>query len=176
MVAIFIYLRRGAPPAGGLAPPGPPGRGAGLGAGDGAGFGVGFGFGVGLGFGCGCGLQQSPLLFSLVVEIFGFLCEMAGFFVGFCASYGECTIPFLQYADNSLVFCGASPKDNKGIAAVLGCFELIMGLKVNFKKLTVVGVGTNPLLLRLLLRCLGLPLSSSQIRKANWNPIIERLE
>ena len=49
----------------------------------------------------------------------------------------------LQYADNTLFFCKASTQSVLTLKAILKCFELASGLKVNYSKSKVGGVGVN---------------------------------
>ena len=56
----------------------------------------------------------------------------------------------LQYADNTLFFCKVKVKSVFVIKAILNCFELVSGLKVNFHKSNIDRVGSS---LNMLQRC-----------------------
>ena len=50
-------------------------------------------------------------------------------------------VSMLQYADDTLFFCKASIQSVMTLKAILKCFELVYGLKVNYSKSKVGGVG-----------------------------------
>jgi len=52
-------------------------------------------------------------------------------------------VSMLQYADDTLFFCKASIQSVLNLKAILKCFELVSGLKVNYSKSKVGGVGVN---------------------------------
>jgi len=52
-------------------------------------------------------------------------------------------INMLQYVDDTLVFCKANIKSIFNIKVMLNCFELASGLKVNFFKSRLGGVGVD---------------------------------
>ena len=54
----------------------------------------------------------------------------------------------LQYADDTLFFCEANPQSVFVIKAMLNCFELALGLKVNYLKRNIGGVGCSEHLLQ----------------------------
>jgi len=57
-------------------------------------------------------------------------------------------VNMLQYANDTLFFCKAKARSVFVIKPILNCFELASGLKVNFQKSRVGGVGCNPLLVQ----------------------------
>jgi len=56
---------------------------------------------------------------------------------------GRVKVSMLQYADNTLFFCKASIQSVWILKAILKCFELAFGLKVNYSKSKVGGVSVN---------------------------------
>ena len=78
-------------------------------------------------FGCGRVLKQgnplSPLLFSLVAEVFGRMCnkaEIVGKICGFLLSRGVKSVPYLQYVDDIIVFYGTSYQEVINLTCILG--------------------------------------------------------
>jgi hypothetical protein len=47
----------------------------------------------------------------------------------------------LQFANDTLIFSSASLSSLQNVKRILLCFELISGLKVNFYKSSIIGVG-----------------------------------
>jgi hypothetical protein len=97
------------------------------------------------------GLRQgdplSPLLFVIVMEAFSKLFSvtvqrgfLSGFFVG-SSSNGVINISHLLFADNTLVFCRASPEHLLYLRMLLLSFEAVSGLKINLDKSVLVPVG-----------------------------------
>ncbi|KAL4183078.1 hypothetical protein AMTRI_Chr11g96370 [Amborella trichopoda] len=102
------------------------------------------------------GLRQgdplSPLLFTLVVEGFSLMLkriEQRSRFNGFKVAVGGPIISHLQYIDDTLIFCDANADQAQAISLFLRCYEVTIGLKVNFSKTIVVGVGVEPALVDL---------------------------
>ena len=141
------------------------------------------------------GLRQgdplSPFLFVIVMEAFSRMAKASvnhSFFLGFAMGARgseQVHISHLLFADDTLVFCGASLDQVQAIDDLLVCFDLVSGLKVNLAKSTLVlvgevsnvgalaevlgcGVGTLPILY------LGLPLGSRFKDKASWNGVVEK--
>jgi len=56
---------------------------------------------------------------------------------------GRVKVIMLQYADDTLFFCKASIQSVWTLKVILKCFELASGLKVNYSKSNVGGVGVN---------------------------------
>jgi hypothetical protein len=90
-----------------------------------------------------------------------------------------------MFADDMLVFSGASLDQVQAIDDLLICFELVSGLKVNLAKSILVPVGevSNVGALGEVLGCevgtlpipyLGLPLGSQFKDKASWNGVVEK--
>lgn len=76
----------------------------------------------------------------------------------------------------------------KNVLAIISCFEVISGLKVNLSKSALIGISIeecNLLYLTDILDCkvaslpssyLGLPLCIGLVSKSLWNPVVERVE
>ena len=87
------------------------------------------------------GLRQgdpiSPLLFNLVGKVLSTLFKTAaskGFFKGISLSKGQDCFTHLQFADDTIMFINGSLESVIGIKRVLQCFQLLSGLKINYKK------------------------------------------
>lgn len=97
-------------------------------------------------------------------------------------------ISYLQFADDTVLFCSATTKEVVTMKRILRCFQLVSGLKVNFSKSSLVGVGCFEDLVRSLasaIRCrvgkllilyLGLPVGPRTSSMALWNPVVEKVE
>lgn len=84
----------------------------------------------------------------------------------------------LQFADDSLLFCEAQEVEICNLKRILRCFELILGMKINYHKSLVCGVGVHEDVIASFaktLNCrtkslpfhyLGLPLGANPNRKA----------
>jgi hypothetical protein len=143
-------------------------------------------------FGSSRGVRQghplSPFLFVLVMEVFSRMLGaftskglISGFSVG-SSELHQVNVSHLLFADDTLVFCGANASQIKHIGALLVCFEVVVGLKVNLTKSALVLVGTRGEVDQLagLLGCgtgdlplkyLGLPLWASYKLKAMWTDL-----
>lgn len=96
---------------------------------------------------------------------------------------------YLQFADDTLIFSSDSLHSMQNIKRILLCFELVSGLKVNFYKSSIVGVGVGVAahtcnFTAQLLRCkqdqlpliyLGLPIGGNLGRATMWNPILRNI-
>ena len=97
-------------------------------------------------------------------------------------------VNMLQYADDTLFFSEANTKKIFNIKAILQCFELASGLRVNFVKSRIGGTGLSHGSLRTfadILKCdvmgspfvyLGLPVGGSHKRGDFWNGVIEKVK
>ena len=98
------------------------------------------------------------------------------------------SVSHLQYADEPFLFCDAEDDQVKNMAAILRCFEAVLGLRINFSKSAILGVSVDEISPRRLvdtLGCkvdcfpstyLGLPLCLGRVLKYVWNPVVERME
>jgi hypothetical protein len=86
----------------------------------------------------------SPFLFNIAVQ--GLSCMLQrgcglGLIEGLNFSKTGPALSHLQFADDTLIFSSASLYSLQNIKRILLCFELISGLKVNFYKSSIIGVG-----------------------------------
>ncbi|XP_028080046.1 uncharacterized protein LOC114281693 [Camellia sinensis] len=141
------------------------------------------------------GLRQgdplSPFLFNIVAEGLNILLERAkevGLIRGVSAGPTELKITHLQFADDTIIFCEAEWEEVVAVKRILRCFEVMSGLKINFHKSKVCGVGVqddivqvfakklNCLSQKLPMSYLGLPLGTNPRRKAAWKPVIDKFK
>ncbi|XP_071694953.1 uncharacterized protein [Rutidosis leptorrhynchoides] len=64
-------------------------------------------------------------------------------FKGLEIEVDKITISYLQYADDTIFFGEWSKKNAGNLINLLKCFEIYSGLKVNFTKSCLYGVGVN---------------------------------
>lgn len=93
----------------------------------------------------------------------------------------------LQFADDTLIFCGADMEEMKNLKCLLKGFEVMSGLKINYHKSVICGVNldqgqTTPFAeilgcktQALPIKYLGMPLGASPKLKSTWNPVIQRI-
>ncbi|XP_028104944.1 uncharacterized protein LOC114303962 [Camellia sinensis] len=141
------------------------------------------------------GLRQgdplSPLLFNIVAEGLNILIERAkelGLVKGASVGPTELKFSHLQFADDSIIFCEAVRGELVHIKRILRCFEVLSGLKINFHKSLLCGVGVpdgevnqftsifNCRSQKLPFNYLGLPLGANPNRKSTWQPVIEKVK
>jgi len=135
----------------------------------------------------------SPLLFVIVMEAFSKLLSISvqrGFLSGFSVgsrSNGVINVSHLLFADDTLVFCGASPDHLLYLRMLLLSFEAVSGLKINLDKSVLVPVGIVdnmddlPSILgcgvsSLPLKYLGLPLEAPFKAKSCWDEVVGKIE
>jgi len=94
----------------------------------------------------------------------------------------------LQFADDILFFCHANSKSVFNIRTMLNCFELASGLKVNFLKSSIGGVGfdafsiqnfatiLNYKVMKVPFKYLGLPIGGCHKREAFWDGVVARIK
>jgi len=97
-------------------------------------------------------------------------------------------VNMLQYEDDTLFFCEENTKSVFNIKAILQCFELSSGLRVNFAKSRIGETGMDQVTLQCfaaILNCdtlvspfiyLGMPVGGSHKRDAFWNGVIEKVQ
>ncbi|GKF71593.1 putative RNA-directed DNA polymerase, eukaryota, reverse transcriptase zinc-binding domain protein, partial [Tanacetum coccineum] len=94
----------------------------------------------------------------------------------------------LQYADDALILGEWSLVNAKNLSRILTCFHIASGLKVNFNKSKLFGIGVFNHELHSTatsIRCLasqfpctylGLPIGANMSRCSNWMPLVERFQ
>ncbi|KAL4194839.1 hypothetical protein AMTRI_Chr05g70460 [Amborella trichopoda] len=110
----------------------------------------------------------------------------AGRFEGFKVSSNGLVITHLQYADDTLIFCGSYVVELSNVATFLRSCKPALGLKVNFHKNSLVGVGCHEALVNsfaamvgcrvegFLVTYLGIPISDSRLARNAWDSTIRR--
>ncbi|XP_068483362.1 uncharacterized protein [Phaseolus vulgaris] len=141
------------------------------------------------------GLRQgdplAPFLFLIVAEGLTGVSRMAeekSLIDSLVVGKANVKVNMLQYVDDTLFFCEANTKSVFNIKAILLCFELASGLKVNFLKSRIGGLGLSQSLLQhfaAILNCkvmvtpfvyLGLPVGGSHKRGPFWSEVLERVQ
>ncbi|XP_011627190.1 uncharacterized protein LOC105421450 [Amborella trichopoda] len=97
-------------------------------------------------------------------------------------------VSYLQYADETMLFCGAQRPQVSNIAIFLKCCEVAFGLKVNFEKTNMVGLNCldeEVSFLAQVFGCkvdnfpiiyLGMSLSDGRLSIAVWDKIIQHIQ
>ncbi|XP_026410405.1 uncharacterized protein LOC113305602 [Papaver somniferum] len=135
--------------------------------------------------------QGDPLsfFFLLVGEAMSFMIQKAqenGLISGFQATEGGNLISHLQFSDDTLVLLDADIEQVKHLRLLLLSFEQLTGLKINFAKSQIFGVGYTGDLAHFssVLGCyygvlpttyLGFPLGNKSGGVAKWDKIIDRI-
>ena len=139
------------------------------------------------------GDSLSSLLFVLVMEALSCLMDKAvseNLLEGFAVNNHtrlDLKISHLLFADDTLIFCGATWDQLIHLKGVLMCFEAVSGLHINLGKSEIVPVGTvhgiqdlaqliGGRITTLPMKYLGLPLGAKYKSKEIWNPILEKME
>lgn len=141
------------------------------------------------------GLRQgdplSPFIFTMVGESLNSLVLKAkelGIVRGFEVCPGGPVVTHLQFVDDTSFFCDNNISEVLGFRAILGCFELVSGLRINLGKSTLIGVALDDSVVREradIVGCgvgnvpfsyLGLPVGGNTRFKKFWSPVVEKLE
>lgn len=139
------------------------------------------------------GLRQgdplSQLLFILAIEALNVAfieAKNKNFFHGVEVGVDKVHVSHLQFADDALILGDWSKPNIENLSRILTCFHLASGLKVNFNKSKLFGIGTSQLELNsfattigcvpshFLCTYLGLPIGANIARCAKWDPLIDR--
>ncbi|KAE8667710.1 NUP155 protein [Hibiscus syriacus] len=135
------------------------------------------------------GCPLSPLLFNFIGEILNLLILKAvsqGLFSGLIIrrDEGSFKLSHLQFADDLIIFSGASKTQILNVKRVLRVFQVMSGLQLNMKKCKLFGVNLNDEVVHEWahsIGCsvgsfpsdyLGLPLGATRNSAAIWNPVI----
>ncbi|XP_039040629.1 uncharacterized protein LOC120178942 [Hibiscus syriacus] len=136
----------------------------------------------------GCSL--SPLLFNLVGELLNLLIRRAvseGLFAGLTVGKeeGSFNLSHLQFADDLIIFCGASKTQIMNLKRVLRVFEVMSGLQLNLKKSRLFGINISQqevktwadsigcLVGNFPSNFLGLPLGATRNSSVIWEPVVQ---
>nr|CAD1823673.1 unnamed protein product [Ananas comosus var. bracteatus] len=148
---------------------------------------------AGLPFTCKRGLRQgdplSPLLFILCTDVLFQMLHFASS-AHFLPSIGigDAKLHTLQFADDMLLFFDGSTRLAAVIKLILDAFSATSGLKINFQKSAIIPIslhGNQASSLACFFGCsthgfpfkyLGLPLSPKKLHKADYLPLIEKLD
>ncbi|XP_071713260.1 uncharacterized protein [Rutidosis leptorrhynchoides] len=146
-------------------------------------------------FSLGRGIRQgdplSPFLFILAAEGLNILTKAAterGLFKGVEIGNDKIKVSHLQYADDTIFLGEWSRANAYSLQNLLKCFELTSGLKVNFNKSCLYGVGVSDDEVKIVasrLGCqvgtfpftyLGLPIDARMNKLKNWNPVVDKIK
>nr|KYP41653.1 LINE-1 reverse transcriptase isogeny [Cajanus cajan] len=133
----------------------------------------------------------APFLYVIVAEGLAGLMRSAirnNLYSSYCTRNNRVEVNLLQFADDTIFFGEASLSNVITIKAILRCFELVSGLKVNFHESRCGAIGTDQhVLVRFatLLNCkimdmpfnyLELPIGANPRKLATWNPVIQKFK
>ncbi|XP_071694715.1 uncharacterized protein [Rutidosis leptorrhynchoides] len=144
-------------------------------------------------FSIGRGVRQgdplSPFLFILAAEGLNLITKVAvnkGLYKGVEIGQDKIVVSHLQYADDTMFFGDWSIMNARNLFNILKCFELASGLKVNFQKSRIYGVGVDSkevedLACRMGCQAdkfpfiyIGLPIGAKMRKISNWAPVIDK--
>ncbi|GKB63320.1 reverse transcriptase domain, reverse transcriptase zinc-binding domain protein [Tanacetum coccineum] len=133
----------------------------------------------------------SPFLFILASEGLNAIVSEAvekGIFRGVKIGSNREVVSYLQYVDDT-IFIGEWNKENaRSLMCILKCFEEVSGLRINFNKSKLYGIGVNDvevIEMSRWMRCgigefpftyLGLPTGENMRRIGAWNTVIEKFK
>ncbi|XP_028113211.1 uncharacterized protein LOC114311295 [Camellia sinensis] len=141
------------------------------------------------------GLRQgdplSPFLFNIVAEGLNILLSRArqlGLIQGAVVGSSGLRITHLQFADDTILFCNADKEEVGNIKRILRCFEIVSGLRINYHKSVICGIGVDDGSMqefasslncchhKLPLKYLGLPLGANPSRRSTWKPVLDKFK
>ncbi|GKV34438.1 hypothetical protein SLEP1_g42813 [Rubroshorea leprosula] len=130
----------------------------------------------------------SPFLFLIVAEGLNGLVSSAvekQLYKGVAVGNEGVSVSHLQFADDTIFF-GEASEDNIGvIKSIMRTFELVSGLKINFGKSQLMGIGVednwrNKMAFKLCckegefpFKYLGIPIGGNHKRVAMWQPMVD---
>ncbi|GJU88692.1 putative ribonuclease H protein [Tanacetum coccineum] len=88
----------------------------------------------------------SPFLFILAAEGLNVIVTEAvekGIFRGVMMGTNKVLVSHIQYADDTIFFGEWNKENAKSLMCILKCFEEVFGLKVNYNKSKLYGIGVN---------------------------------
>ncbi|KAK9077285.1 hypothetical protein SSX86_005622 [Deinandra increscens subsp. villosa] len=133
----------------------------------------------------------SPFLFIIAMEALHIASEKAtlsGLFTGIQLPAEGPTLSHLLYADD-VIFLGEWRESNcRYLARFLRCFHISSGLKINYEKCRLFGIGVNQQQMEsmaTILQCkvdklpfsyLGIPIGANMRLKKHWEPIVQKFK
>ncbi|KAI3797458.1 hypothetical protein L1987_32715 [Smallanthus sonchifolius] len=133
----------------------------------------------------------SPFLFILAMEGLSAMLKSAsqkGLFNGCRLPNGGPTITHSMYADD-VIFIGEWSRENiNNLKRILRCFHLVSGLKINYHKSKLIGVGVSNQEcdeFAKIIGCkkeslpithLGLPIGANMRLSKNWGPVVNKIK
>ncbi|GKV09632.1 hypothetical protein SLEP1_g21103 [Rubroshorea leprosula] len=133
----------------------------------------------------------SPFLFLIVAEGLNGLMASAvdkGTYKGVRVGNEGVMVSHLQFADDTVFFGEASEDNISAVKAIMRTFELASGLKINFGKSHLMGVGVEERWLtemayrlhckeeELPFKYLGIPVGGNNRRKSMWQSMVQSVE
>ncbi|XP_071726751.1 uncharacterized protein [Rutidosis leptorrhynchoides] len=133
----------------------------------------------------------SPFLFILAAEGLNVLTKMAvrnNLFIGVEVGNNKIPISHLQYADDTIFFGEWGEGNLRNLMKILKCFELTSGLKVNYHKSILYGVGVDKGITENMaksFKCnvgsfpftyLGIPVGGKMNKLESWASVISKFE
>ncbi|GJY70868.1 putative ribonuclease H protein [Tanacetum coccineum] len=133
----------------------------------------------------------SPFLFIHAAEGLNAIVNEAvekGIFRGVRIGNNRVVVSHLQYEDDTIFFGEWNKENARSLMCILKCFEEVSGLRVNYNKSKLYGVGVNEREIEDMarwMRCemgkfpftyLGLPIGENMRRVAAWNPVIDKFK
>ncbi|GKU86405.1 hypothetical protein SLEP1_g936 [Rubroshorea leprosula] len=130
----------------------------------------------------------SPFLFLIVAEGLNGLMSSAvekERYKGVGIGRGDAMVTHLQFADDTIFFGEATEDNIMVIKCIMRTFELASGLKINYRKSQLIGVGIDQNWSakmayqlcckegKLPFKYLGIPIGGNSRRKALWQPMVE---
>ena len=129
------------------------------------------------------GDPMSPTLFNMVAESLTkmVLCaQKNGLITGFASDLVENGIAILQYADDTVLCIEHDPDQALNLEMLLYMFELMLGLKINFRKSEIIPMGRDGIIsgfysdlfnckvAQLPMKYLGVPVTYSNLKIVDW--------
>ena len=140
------------------------------------------------------GLRQgdpmAPFLFLIVAEGLAGLVRQAvrkNLYSGIEVGTNGTNVKLLQFADDTLFICDAKVQNAWAIKTILRSFELASGLRVNFSKTRIGGLGLDAILLKdfssilnyqhmkIPFVYLGIPIGGNPRNNQFWQPMIDKV-
>ena len=134
---------------------------------------------------------MAPFLFLIVAEgLTGLVREAkrANVFSGVTVATGRVKVDLLQFANDTLFFCEPFLHNVLAVKAMLRSFEMISGLRVNFRKSAIGAVGISQLDKLVYSKCLncrqielpfkylGITIGGNPRRITFWNSIVDKIK